>query len=449
MTGHRHPLRFAALLALLALGPAFAASVSETTQAKESAMTSEWTSYHPAATGTVPTFVNDEKGLAISCADANGFCSWERDFPAPEGEAVAIRVLSDARPEWNNRVGAVATLKRADGYALSTWYLEPEIQADGTLTFAITLPRRDAATVSLSLYFKWTAGTVLFREVSVTAAPLPPVRRARIVTTRIMPEAPTTREENLARIQRMLDRIAAAVERPDLVLFSECLPDRMDPRPVAERAEPLEGPTFQLLSRWSKANHCYTAISIHERAPEGLYNTAFIVGRQGELVGRYRKCNLTWGESHNMGILPGHDYPVFELDFGKVGMEICWDMWFGEASRALRLNGAEVILLPIAGDGIVPHRDHVWPARALENGVYLVTSATFASHDGRSLSLICDPNGQILAQTSGNDTFTWADLVFPFEKPCRFLSVGDSDGDPRNLYIRERNVEAAGRLQSF
>ena len=40
-------------------------------------------------------------------------------------------------------------------------------------------------------------------------------------------------------------------------------------------------------------------------------------------------------------------------------------------------------------------------------------------------------------------------MALPFEKPCRFLSVGDSDGDPRNLYIRERNVEAAGRLQSF
>ncbi len=411
-------------------------------------MNMEWTSYAP-ATGTRPVFTGNDQMLAITLADTCGFGSWERDFACPEADAVAIRVASDARPELNNRVGVVVTMKRSDGYNLATWYLEPEIQPDDTLAFAITLPRRDAATLNLSLYFKWAAGTVRFRDVTITGTALPPQRTARIVTTRIMPPVPSSVEQNLETIRQMLDRIAASVENPDLVLFSECLTDRMDPRPVEERAEPLDGPTFQLLSQWSREHNCYTATSIHELAPEGIYNTAYIVGRQGELVGRYRKCNLTWGESRNMGILPGHDYPAFQLDFAKVGMEICWDAWFCEASRALRLNGAELILLPIAGDGIVPHRDHVWPARALENGVYLVTSATYPSHDGLCCSRIYDPNGMKLAQVTANNTFTWADLVFPFEKPCRFLSVGDSDGDPRNLYIRERNVEAAGALQSF
>ena len=130
-------------------------------------------------------------------------------------------------------------------------------------------------------------------------------------------------------------------------------------------------------------------------------------------------------------------------------MVICWDQWFGETVRALRLNGAEIVLLPIAGDGIVPHRDHVWAARALENGVYFITSATFPSHDGYSYSRIYDPNGSIMAETSAVNSFTWADLTLPFEKPCRYLSVGDSDGDPRNLYIRERNVEATKELHSF
>ncbi len=406
----------------------------------------DWQTFAP-PTGSRPDFTRNDQERAISFADPYGFGSWERIFPCPDADAVTIRVTSDARPELNNRVGAVATMKRSDGYNLATWYLEPEIQPDGTLAFAITLPRRDAAAIHLSLYFKWAAGTVRFRDVTITGVPLPPVRTARIVTTRLRPENPSTMQKNLQLMQQTLDRIAAGVEKPDLVLFSECLSARFDPRPKHELAEPLDGPTFQLLSRWSKANHCYTVTSLYEQAPEGIYNTAIIVGRQGELVGRYRKCNLTWSESRT--ILPGHDYPVFQLDFAKVGVEICWDAWFGEASRALRLNGAELILLPIAGDGIVPHRDHVWPARALENGVYLATSSTFGSQDGLSCSRIYDPNGMKLAQATANHSFAWADLVFPFENPCRFLSVGNSAGYPRNLYIRERNVEAGQRLNRF
>lgn len=75
-----------------------------------------------------------------------------------------------------------------------------------------------------------------------------------------------------------------------------------------------------------------------------LYNTAVVINRDGEYVGKYRKVNLPPEEVGN--ISPGDSYPVFDLDFGKVGVLICWDGWFTEPSRILKENGAEIIVIP-------------------------------------------------------------------------------------------------------
>ena len=69
------------------------------------------------------------------------------------------------------------------------------------------------------------------------------------------------------------------------------------------------------------------------------------------------------------GITPGSETPVFETDFGRVGLMICWDSSYAEVARALAARGAEVILMPIAG-GV----EALVQARAIENQVYLVAS---------------------------------------------------------------------------
>ena len=71
-----------------------------------------------------------------------------------------------------------------------------------------------------------------------------------------------------------------------------------------------------------------------EREGTAIYNTAVLIDRDGLLVGKYRKVNLPYDEFED-GITPGSDYPVFQTDFGKVGMMICWDSQFPDAARAL------------------------------------------------------------------------------------------------------------------
>jgi predicted amidohydrolase len=117
-----------------------------------------------------------------------------------------------------------------------------------------------------------------------------------------------------------------------------------------------------------------------------IYNTAGLIDRKGNLAGTYRKTHLPYEEVEG-GITPGDSYPVFTTDFGKVGILICWDIQFPEPARALALQGAEMILVPIWGGSEVLAR-----ARAIENHVFLVTS----SYDMKTF--IVDPAGSVLAE---------------------------------------------------
>lgn len=69
------------------------------------------------------------------------------------------------------------------------------------------------------------------------------------------------------------------------------------------------------------------------------------------------------------GITPGKEFPIFETDFGTIGMMICWDVFFPEPARMLSMKGAEIIFMPIWGGNLTLSK-----ARAIENQIYLVSS---------------------------------------------------------------------------
>src|SRR5439155_7657231 len=116
------------------------------------------------------------------------------------------------------------------------------------------------------------------------------------------------------------------------------------------------------------------------------YNTAVLMGRDGELVGTYRKTHLPREEVEG-GLTPGDSYPIFTTDFGKIGIMICWDVQFPECARAMAVKGAEMILLPIWGGNEILAK-----ARAIENSLFLISS----SYDMKTF--IVDPTGTVLAE---------------------------------------------------
>lgn len=397
----------------------------------------EWKTYAPVL-NVPPVFSNDGGKLCIELKDWRAFGMWEKEFPFPEGSGCAIRVESDAPASLGNKVGVLACFAKSDGTYYCEDYLEPVENPDGTLSFYSEFEREeDVRSIVLKPHFKWATGKVGFFNVSISPWTPTPDRIARIVTTCISyQEGEKTRAQRLERVNALLERIEKEVRKPDLILFTEIMPVMGLYLPMEEQLEPIPGPTTDFLVPWAKRLNCYIATGIREVCNGHRHNSAVIIGRDGSLEGVYHKVNLTWGESAN-GVIPGSTHPVFDLDFGKVGFSICWDNWFGENARMLRLNGAELMLVPIAGDGIPEHRECIWGGRASEQGMAAAFSPFCPSYDGLLSARIFDNQGALVAHTSENGGYTWADLNLSRRVRTKYLSVG-SRGEGRSLYIRER-----------
>jgi predicted amidohydrolase len=165
---------------------------------------------------------------------------------------------------------------------------------------------------------------------------------------------------------------------------------------------------------------------------ERYYNTAVLFDRRGAIVGRYRKTHLPLAEAES-GVTPGSDYPVFETDFGTVGILICWDHWFPETARILRTRGAEIILISTIGDAPLQSM-----ARAADNAIPVVV----AGADGKTPSRIIDAEGSIIGEiASDGDDVCVREIDLDQRRLRHWLSVGTADGDPHNLLLKERRTD--------
>lgn len=124
------------------------------------------------------------------------------------------------------------------------------------------------------------------------------------------------------------------------------------------------------------------------------YNTSYILDRQGNEIGRHKKVHLTYGEQKN-GLKNGNEFKVFTLDFGKVGIMICWDNYFPESARCLGNQGAELILYPLFGDTLNPGWEVKLRSRAIDNGTYIAACQIDAVSPGAFTGLV-DVDGAVL-----------------------------------------------------
>ncbi|WP_104732300.1 carbon-nitrogen hydrolase family protein [Helicobacter salomonis] len=183
-------------------------------------------------------------------------------------------------------------------------------------------------------------------------------------------------------------------------------------RELASSLGDLSAPTLQALQRFVEQSGVVVVGCGIEKEGIHLYDSAYILSPEG-LVGKYRKIYL-WGDEIDR-FERGDSYPIFTLDLGgvrvKVGLQICYEVGFPEGSRALALQGAEVVIFTAA---FSRRRGYAWDlgsrARALENGVFVLASNRSGSEEhpyshhhlefaGRSR--IINPMGDLLCEASG------------------------------------------------
>ena len=288
----------------------------------------------------------------------------------------------------------------------------------------------------IELGARWCKGSsVEFSGMSLEIADAAPPKTAVVATT--FKNRRDTLENNLEAILAVIDKAAEA--NPDVILLSElvyesCYSNELS---LEETAQEIPGKLTGTIGEYAKKHNSYIIFTMNEKENGIIYNTAVIMGRGGEICGKYRKTHLPLSEAES-GTSPGDSLQVFDLDFGRVGVIICYDQYFLENSRTLALMGAEIIFIPTMGEDELVQR-----AIARSNGVWVVVSG----YAGAASSRIIDPLGETITCASGDD-IAYAAATLDLNKRffIYWMSIGDGNGEPRDLFVKERMTGVYGTL---
>lgn len=206
------------------------------------------------------------------------------------------------------------------------------------------------------------------------------------------------REKIIRQTRAAAERDAKFVTFPECALTGYAFESLEEAVPFAEN---INGPSSEALANVCRETGVYVAAGFIESDSGKFHNSVMLVGPDG-LVGSYRKVHLPF-----LGIdrflSPGNrPFQVFELPFGKVGLNICYDISFPEAARVLKLMGAELIVLPTNWPpGAWRSPEFVVNARALENHLFYAACNRVGSERGWQFigrSKVVDCNGDTLAE---------------------------------------------------
>lgn len=238
--------------------------------------------------------------------------------------------------------------------------------------------------------------------------------------------------ENVRTVKAYLEKIKD--ENPDFVILPEmfCCPYQTENFPIY--AEKEGGPVWQQLSGYAKQYGIYLiGGSMPEKDAEGnVYNTSYIFDREGKQIGKHRKVHLfdidvkggqTFKESDTL--TAGDSDTVFDTEFGKIGVMLCFDIHFPELSRMMVNDGAKVIFVPAAFNMTTgpAHWELSFRTRALDNQIYMVGCApardVSAGYISWGHSIVTDPWGRVTGMLDENEGILLAELDMDYEEQVR------------------------------
>jgi len=227
-------------------------------------------------------------------------------------------------------------------------------------------------------------------------------RIVRVATTAFHNAGGPRLEDNIARAAELLDW--AALDRPDIVALPETFPSMGVAHSRAEEvARPVPGPVTDMAASKARQHGMNVICPLLEKRGGEVYNSAVLIDRQGQIVGTYEKVHPVTTSfdftEFEHGVRPGREPKVFDLDFGRIGILICFDIMWPREWRKLAQMGAEVVFWVSAYDGGFHLRAHAW------DNHYYVVSAVLSSH-----ASVVDMTGELLAETARPQAVLWTEL---------------------------------------
>lgn len=225
-----------------------------------------------------------------------------------------------------------------------------------------------------------------------------------------MSVVPWDEDATFAKMAGFVCQVARNIPWVDLVMFHELAApgvmqfDTLPTDHTRKLYQTIPGPLSDRLCALAKRERRWLLPgTLYEKEGDYLYNTAIVISPDGNIVAKYRKL-FPWLPFEDE-FTAGEDFCVFDLPgIGKVGLSICYDMWFPETVRALTWLGAEVVLHPTLTTSADRELELVLgQAHAITNQCYFVDINGVGPWGG-GFSQIVDPNGRVAQRVTGHET---------------------------------------------
>ena len=234
--------------------------------------------------------------------------------------------------------------------------------------------------------------------------------------------------------RKIVERMRTAAEKgAELVIFPECALTGYCFESLEEAApfgEPIDGASSEVISEACRETGTHAVVGFIEKDNRNFYNAAMVVGPNG-VIGGYRKVHLPFLGVDRF-LKPGdRPFDIIELPIGRIGVNICYDASFPEAARALKLLGAELILLPTNWPtGAWRTAEFIINARACENHVNFAAVNRVGVERGWQFigrSKVVDYNGDTLGETSReNEEILFAEVDLAEANKNKIVNVAGS-----------------------
>ncbi len=224
-----------------------------------------------------------------------------------------------------------------------------------------------------------------------------------------------TATDNLSAIEGEIDLVKKRYPWLQMLV----LPELCTYGPSTELAVTLPGAVEQCFCEAARKHGVWLIPgSLFERRDGKVFNTAPVINPEGEVIARYSKHYPFL--PYEKGVAGGDQFVVFDVpDVGRVGLMICYDMWYPEMARQLAWMGAEVIIVPTLTNTNDRHIElAIAQTNAAINQVYLL-NVNSAGRLGYGRSILVGPDGTIVHQASSSREIITAELDFSHVRRVR------------------------------
>ncbi len=247
----------------------------------------------------------------------------------------------------------------------------------------------------------------------------------------VQQHATTSVEDNLERGLQALE--TAAENGAKLVCYAELAmepfyPQRIPETNPVELAQPVPGPMIDTFTEAARRLGVVVVMNLYERDGKIAYDCSPVIDADGTIVGRTRMVHIPdyEGFHERRYYAPGDlNVPVFDTAVGRIGVAICYDRHYPEYMRALKLRGADLVIIPQAGalgewpEGLYEAEMRV---SAFQNGYFTALCNRVGEEPDITFSgesFVCDPRGEVIARAgTGTDEILYCDIDLDAIRTC-------------------------------